>query len=183
MPQWEPNNTMVNTLRDEYGVDVFDSKNQRKFLPPAAFKELNKRLTAGEHANIDITLANQVASAMKEWAVSRGATHWTHWFQPLTGLTAEKHDSFIGRTDQDSHLLLDLTGEQLIRAEPDASSFPSGGLRTTSEARGYTIWDPVSPAFLIHYEHGGVLYIPCAFVSWSKVSLDNKIRCSSRRRR
>ena len=108
--------------------------------------------------------------------MGRGATHWTHWFQPLTsnGAGAEKHDSFIGRNDQNGHPLLDLTGEQIIRGETDGSSFPSGGLRQTHEARGYTVWDPVSPAFLIHMKHGAVLYIPTSFVSWTKEALDNK---------
>jgi len=165
---------MVKTLEDDFGIDVFDAKNQRKFLSPAAFKKMAKLMRDGQHSMIDVELANEVAAGLKKWATGRGATHWTHWFQPLTGLTAEKHDSFIGRTDADGHPILDLTGAELIRMEPDASSFPSGGLRNTAEARGYTIWDPVSPAFLMHFEYGAVLYIPCAFVSWTKEALDNK---------
>jgi glutamine synthetase len=174
MPVWDSNPASVKCLEEDFAIDVFDEKNQRKFLAPAAYKALSKLIKSNEQTLIDPELANQVASAMKTWATSRGASHWTHWFQPLTGLTAEKHDTFIGRSDMDGHPLLDLTGQELVRMEPDASSFPNGGLRGTHCARGYTVWDPLSPAFLMHYEYGATLFIPCAFVSWTKEALDNK---------
>lgn len=178
MPLWEPTTDSTKCLEEEFAIDVFDEKNQRKFLGPAAFKAFSTLIKNNEQTMIDPDLANQVASAMKAWAVSRGGTHWTHWFQPMTvggmSATADKHDTFMGRSDADGHPLLDLTGQELVRMEPDASSFPNGGLRNTHTARGYTIWDPLSPAFLMHYKHGATLFIPCAFVSWTKEALDHK---------
>src|SRR5918996_878046 len=123
---------------------------------------------------LDPTLADEVAQAMKEWALERGATHFTHVFQPLTGLTAEKHDSFF-EPDGTGRALADFSGKELIQGEPDASSFPTGGVRGTFEARGYTAWDPTSPAFLMRGENTVTLCIPTAFVSWNGEALDTKI--------
>src|SRR5258708_23946376 len=117
--------------------------------------------------------ADVVAAAMKEWAIERGATHYTHWFQPMTGLTAEKHDSFLSPTDSGT-AMADFSGKELVRGEPDASSFPSGGIRATFEARGYTAWDPTSPAFILDNPNGTTLCIPTAFCSWTGEALDKK---------
>jgi glutamine synthetase len=122
--------------------------------------------------DLDSALADQVANAMKEWALERGATHFTHWFQPMTGSTAEKHDSFL--SVEDGELLLEFSGKALIKGEPDASSFPSGGVRATFEARGYTAWDPTSPAFIRETANGATLCIPTAFCSWTGEALDEK---------
>ena len=165
----------VKSLHEEFGIDVFNDSRMREYLSHDSYKRLSNLLKRGEHQIIDVALANDVASAMKNWAVSRGATHYTHWFQPLSGLTAEKHDSFIGHYDPLGRPLLEFNGDMLTRGEPDASSFPSGGLRSTSQARGYTLWDPQSPAFLRHGKHGSVLVIPTAFGSWTGEALDHKV--------
>src|SRR5690606_24857548 len=133
---------------------------------------LKKTLAVGEP--LDSTLADSVAQAMKDWAMERGATHYTHWFQPLTNLTAEKHDSFYSPTG-DGSAIAEFSGKELIQGEPDASSFPTGGIRATFEARGYTAWDPTSPAFILENPNGAFLCIPTAFVSWTGEALDSKI--------
>jgi glutamine synthetase len=150
-----------------YGSLVFNDKVMRNKLPKDMYKALRKTIENGTHLKLDV--ANSVAVAMKEWAVENGATHYTHWFQPMTGFTAEKHDSFITPVG-DGEVIMDFSGKELIKGEPDASSFPSGGLRATFEARGYTAWDPTSPAFI----KDGTLYIPTAFCSYSGEALDKK---------
>mgnify|MGYP001228374971 FL=1 len=128
-----------------FGVNVFNDKVMKERLPKDTYKQLRATLVRGEPLQPQV--ADVVANAMKDWAIERGATHYTHWFQPLTGVTAEKHDSFISPT-ADGGVIMEFSGKQLIQGEPDASSFPSGGLRATFEARGYTAWDATSPAFL-----------------------------------
>ena len=150
-----------------YGSLVFNDKVMRNKLPKDMYKALRKTIENGTHLELDV--ANSVAVAMKEWAVENGATHYTHWFQPMTGFTAEKHDSFITPVG-DGEVIMDFSGKELVKGEPDASSFPSGGLRATFEARGYTAWDPTSPAFI----KDGTLYIPTAFCSYSGEALDTK---------
>ena len=150
-----------------YGSLVFNDKVMRNKLPKDMYKALKKTMQNGTHLELDV--ANSVAVAMKEWAVENGATHFTHWFQPMTGYTAEKHDSFISPTG-DGEVIMNFSGRELVKGEPDASSFPSGGLRTTFEARGYTAWDPTSPAFIKDH----TLYIPTAFCSYSGEALDKK---------
>ena len=170
-----PSSEGVKSLHEEFGIDVFNDSRMREYLSHDSYKRLNNLVRRGEHQIIDVGLANDVASAMKNWSVSRGATHYTHWFQPLTGVTAEKHDSFIGHYDPLGRPLLEFNGDLLVRGEPDASSFPSGGLRSTAQARGYTLWDPQSPAFLRHGKYGSVLVIPTAFGSWTGEALDHKV--------
>ena len=150
-----------------FGSDVFNEAVMKARLPKAIFKELMKVM----HGNAELTLpiAEVVASTMKDWAVEKGATHYTHWFQPMTGITAEKHDSFISPVG-DGTVIMEFSGKELIKGEPDASSFPSGGLRATFEARGYTAWDPTSYAFV----KDNTLYIPTAFFSYSGEALDKK---------
>lgn len=156
-----------------YGANVFNDRVMKERLPKATFKELKKCIEQGKPLTSEI--ANVVANAMKDWAIERGASHYTHWFQPLTGVTAEKHDSFISPTE-DGGVIMEFSGKQLIQGEPDASSFPSGGLRATFEARGYSVWDPSSPAFLKEDADGDVtLCIPTAFYSYTGVALDKKI--------
>lgn len=150
-----------------YGSCVFNDSIMRDKLPKDIYKALKKTIKNGTHLELDV--ANAVAIAMKEWAVENGATHFTHWFQPLTGFTAEKHDSFITPTD-DGNIIMEFSGKELVKGEPDASSFPSGGIRATFEARGYTAWDPSSPAFI----KDGTLYIPTAFCSYTGEALDKK---------
>ncbi|MCQ2081039.1 MAG: glutamine synthetase III [Lachnospiraceae bacterium] len=150
-----------------YGSLVFNDKIMRDKLPKDIYKALRKTIEKGTHLELDV--ANAVAIAMKEWAVENGATHFTHWFQPLTGFTAEKHDSFISPTD-DGQVIMEFSGKELVKGEPDASSFPSGGIRATFEARGYTAWDPSSPAFI----KDGTLCIPTAFCSYTGEALDKK---------
>ena len=150
-----------------YGSLVFNDKVMRNKLPKDMYKALRKTIENGTHLELDV--ANSVAVAMKEWAVENGATHYTHWFQPMTGFTAEKHDSFITPVG-DGEVIMDFSGKELVKGEPDASSFPSGGLRATFEARGYTAWDPTSPDFI----KDGTLYIPTAFCSYSGEALDKK---------
>jgi glutamine synthetase len=156
-----------------FGQNVFNENKMKELLPKATFKELKKTLDFG--APLSKEVADVVANAMKDWALERGATHYTHWFQPLTGITAEKHDSFIAPSN-DGTIIMEFSGKQLVQGEPDASSFPSGGLRATFEARGYTAWDPTSPCFLKEDNEGDVtLYIPTAFYSYTGVALDKKI--------
>jgi glutamine synthetase len=155
-----------------FGADVFSERAMRQRLPKDVFKRLMETIKRG--ARLDQHLADAVAAAMKDWAIENGATHYTHWFQPLTGLTAEKHDSMVV-PDGHGGMLFEFSGSALTQGEPDASSFPSGGLRATFEARGYTAWDPTSPAFLNRCENGPVtLCIPTAFVSWNGEALDKK---------
>jgi glutamine synthetase len=153
-----------------FGQNVFGPEQMRARLPEAAYKALRSCMEHGQE--LDLALGDLVANAMKEWAVERGATHFTHWFQPMTGLTAEKHDAFL--TLDNGRLLLEFSGKALIKGEPDASSFPSGGLRATFEARGYTAWDPTSPAFIRQTRAGATLCIPTAFCSWTGEALDKK---------
>ncbi len=154
-------------LTEEFGCLVFNDKIMRERLPKDIYKAVHKTIEKGTHLELDV--ANTVAAVMKEWAIENGATHFTHWFQPMTGLTAEKHDSFISPTG-DGSVLMEFSGKELVKGEPDASSFPSGGLRATFEARGYTAWDPSSPAFI----KDGSLYIPTAFCSYGGEALDKK---------
>jgi glutamine synthetase len=155
-----------------FGANVFSPAEQRKRLPKAVYKQLQSTLENGEA--LDSSLADAVALAMKEWALERGATHYAHWFQPLTGSTAEKHDSFYSPAG-DGTAIAEFSGKELIQGEPDASSFPTGGIRATFEARGYTAWDPTSPAFILENPNGALLCIPTAFASWTGEALDNKI--------
>jgi glutamine synthetase len=157
---------------DIFGENVFSLAEQRQRLPKHVFKQLTATLATG--GALDTALADSVAQAMKEWALEKGATHYTHWFQPLTGMTAEKHDSFFGPAG-DGTAIAEFSGTELIQGEPDASSFPTGGIRATFEARGYTAWDPTSPAFILDNPNGAVLCIPTAFVSWTGEALDHKI--------
>jgi glutamine synthetase len=155
-----------------FGADVFSPAVQRSRLPKHVYKALQRTLARGEA--LDPALADSVAQAMKEWAMEKGATHYTHWFQPLTGSTAEKHDSFYSPAG-DGTAIAEFAGKELIQGEPDASSFPTGGIRATFEARGYTAWDPTSPAFILENPNGALLCIPTAFTSWTGEALDNKI--------
>ncbi|MFH1395117.1 MAG: glutamine synthetase III [Candidatus Omnitrophota bacterium] len=161
----------IKKIVDIYGENVFSLKTMRNYLSDKAYKSLRSTIKEGKSLNNEI--ADEVADAMKTWAVSKGATHFTHWFQPLTGTTAEKHDSFIV-PDQEGGVVLKFSGEELIKGEPDASSFPSGGLRATFEARGYTAWDPTSPAFIKEGKNGATLCIPTAFYSYHGEVLDKK---------
>src|SRR6201996_8088485 len=163
---------LTNSDNQIFGANVFSPLIQRQRLPKDVYRKLSLTLAKGEA--LDTSLADAVALAMKEWAMEKGATHYAHVFQPLTNVTAEKHDSFYGPTGEGT-ALAEFSGKELIRAEPDASSFPSGGLRTTFEARGYTAWDPTSPAFILENPNGALLCIPTAFVSWTGEALDNKI--------
>ena len=158
---------MGHSIPEIYGSLVFNDKIMREKLPKDMYKALKKTIENGTHLELDV--ANSVAVAMKEWALEHGATHYTHWFQPMTNFTAEKHDSFISPT-VDGQIIMDFSGKELVKGEPDASSFPSGGLRATFEARGYTAWDPTSPAFI----KDRTLYIPTAFCSYSGEALDKK---------
>jgi glutamine synthetase len=176
--QWSANGSSIGspdlTLPDNqvFGANVFSPALQRHRLPKHVYKALQRTLARGEA--LDTSLADAVAQAMKEWAMEKGATHYTHWFQPLTGSTAEKHDSFYGPTG-DGTAIAEFSGKELIQGEPDASSFPTGGIRATFEARGYTAWDPTSPAFILENPNGALLCIPTAFTSWTGEALDNKI--------
>jgi glutamine synthetase len=176
--QWTPNGGALGapdlTIPDNqvFGANVFSTAVQRQRLPKDVFRRLQQTLAKGEA--LDTSLADSVALAMKEWALERGATHYTHMFQPLTGSTAEKHDSFYGPTGEGT-ALAEFSGKELIQGEPDASSFPTGGIRATFEARGYTAWDPTSPAFILENPNGALLCIPTAFASWTGEALDHKI--------
>ncbi len=174
---WSPNGEALGTVdltdakNNPFGADVFSPAVQKEVLPKDVYEKLQATLEHGEA--LDISLADAVAEAMKKWALSRGATHFTHVFQPLTGLTAEKHDSFF-EPNKEGKWLDKFSGKELIQGEPDASSFPTGGVRETFEARGYTAWDPTSPAFIIENPNGALLCIPTAFVSWTGEALDAK---------
>ena len=154
-----------------FGSLVFNDDVQQARLPKAVYHALRRTMSHGEP--LDAAAADSVATAMKEWAVEHGATHYTHWFQPLTGITAEKHDSFL-QLSPDGKAVAEFSGKELIRGEPDASSFPSGGMRSTFEARGYTAWDPTSPPWLLYSGGAVTLVIPTAFVSWTGEALDKK---------
>ena len=175
---WSPNGGAMGTVdlteegNNPFATDVFSTDVQKERLDGDTFDRLQATLAGGEA--LDPSLADAIAEAMKEWALSRGATHFTHVFQPLTGLTAEKHDSFF-EPDRDGNWLAGFSGKELIQGEPDASSFPTGGVRDTFEARGYTAWDPTSPAFILDNPNGALLCIPTAFVSWTGEALDAKI--------
>ncbi len=156
---------------DEFGSLTFNEEVQRARLPKDVFRALRRAIAHGE--SLDPSVADIIASALKDWAVEHGATHYTHWFQPLTGITAEKHDSFLTPTP-DGRAVAEFSGQELVRGEPDASSFPSGGMRSTFEARGYTAWDPTSPPWLLVTGYGATLVIPTAFVSWTGEALDKK---------
>jgi glutamine synthetase len=158
-------------VKDLYGENVFSESVQRERLPKPVFKALQKTIKLG--LPLDHAIADAVATAMKDWALEKGATHFTHLFQPMTGLTAEKHDSFLAPTG-DGKALAEFGGKELVRGEPDASSFPSGGIRATFEARGYTAWDPTSPAYIYESPNGATLVIPTAFLSWTGEALDKK---------
>ena len=157
---------MVN-VPEIFGSMVFNDATMKERLPKATYKALKKTIDLGEP--LDISVANVVANAMKDWAVEKGCTHYTHWFQTMTGVTAEKHDSFIDPVG-DGTAIMEFGGKELVKGEPDASSFPSGGIRATFEARGYTAWDPTSPAFI----RDTTLYIPTAFCSYTGEALDKK---------
>ena len=157
----------MKTVSDYFGCLVFDDRVMKATLSDKVYGSLKK--TIDEGVSLDNNVANAVATAMKDWAVANGATHFTHWFQPLTGITAEKHDSFITPAP-DGRVIMEFSGKELIKGEPDASSFPSGGLRATFEARGYTAWDPTSYAFI----KGKTLCIPTAFCSYGGEALDKK---------
>ncbi|MGE0076124.1 MAG: glutamine synthetase III, partial [Sphaerochaetaceae bacterium] len=159
-------------LTDMYGENCFSDSVMRERLPAKLYKEL-KAVQRGDHP-LTLQTAEVVASAMKDWAISKGASHFTHWFQPLTGLTAEKHDAFISPC-ADGSILLEFSGKELIQGEPDASSFPNGGLRATFEARGYTAWDTSSPAVIKDLRGVKTLAIPTAFVSYTGDALDKKV--------
>jgi glutamine synthetase len=174
---WSPNGEALGTVdltkddNNPFGANVFSAAVQEKLLPGDVYEKLQATLEHGEA--LDPSLADAVAEAMKEWALERGATHFTHVFQPLTGLTAEKHDSFF-EPNRESKWIAKFSGKELIQGEPDASSFPTGGIRETFEARGYTAWDPTSPAFILENPNGALLCIPTAFVSWTGEALDAK---------
>ncbi len=176
--QWTPNGGALGTTdltvpdNQTFGANVFSTTVQHQRLPREVFLKLQQTLAEGEV--FDTSLADAVAQAMKDWALERGATHYTHWFQPLTGSTAEKHDSFYAPTGEGT-ALAEFSGKELIQGEPDASSFPTGGIRATFEARGYTAWDPTSPAFILENPNGALLCIPTAFASWTGEALDHKI--------
>ena len=157
---------------DIFGTNVFNDKAMRQYLPKSIYYELRKTIEGRK--DLDPAIADVVAAAIKKWAIEKGATHYTHWFQPLTGFTAEKHDAFITSPKEDGSVLMEFSGKDLIKGEPDASSFPSGGLRATFEARGYTTWDCTSPAFIREDAAGAILCIPTAFCSFTGEALDQK---------
>lgn len=170
-PQHAPLNFSETSPTDVFGCNVFNDKVMRERLPKTVYKSLKKTIELGE--KLDASVADVVANAMKDWAIEKGATHFTHVFYPLTGLTAEKHDSFLS-PDGKGGAVAEFSGKMLIQGEPDASSFPSGGLRATFEARGYTAWDVTSPAYILENPNGTFLCIPTAFVSWTGEALDKK---------
>lgn len=159
-------------VADIFGEDVFNDSAMQERLPKKVYKDLKRTIEEGKE--LDLATADVIAHEMKEWAIEKGATHYTHWFQPLTGFTAEKHDSFISAPLESGKVLMSFSGKELIKGEPDASSFPSGGLRATFEARGYTAWDCTSPAFVRHDAAGATLCIPTAFCSYGGEALDQK---------
>jgi glutamine synthetase len=159
-------------VADIFGENVFNDAVMQERLPKKIYKKLHEVMEEGKE--LDLETADVVAHEMKEWAIEKGATHYTHWFQPLTGVTAEKHDSFITAPMPNGKVLMSFSGKELIKGEPDASSFPSGGLRATFEARGYTAWDCTSPAFVRQDAAGATLCIPTAFCSYTGEALDQK---------
>ena len=159
-------------VADIFGEDVFNDSVMQERLPKKVYRDLKRMIEEGKE--LDLVTADVIAHEMKEWAIEKGATHYTHWFQPLTGVTAEKHDSFISAPLESGKVLMSFSGKELIKGEPDASSFPSGGLRATFEARGYTAWDCTSPAFVRHDAAGATLCIPTAFCSYTGEALDQK---------
>jgi glutamine synthetase len=167
----KPTTTSRSKASDEFGSLTFNDEAQRARLPKDVYRALRRAVAQGEP--IDASVADIIAAALKDWAVEHGATHYTHWFQPMTGITAEKHDSFLSPT-ADGRAVAEFSGKELIKGEPDASSFPSGGMRSTFEARGYTAWDPTSPPWLLVMQNGTTLVIPTAFVSWTGEALDKK---------
>ena len=167
----EDNKKVIN-VAEIFGENVFNDTVMQERLPKKIYKELRRTIEEGKE--LDIATADVIAHEMKEWAIEKGATHYTHWFQPLTGVTAEKHDSFISAPMANGKVLMSFSGKELIKGEPDASSFPSGGLRATFEARGYTAWDCTSPAFVKKDENGCILYVPTAFCSYTGEALDQK---------
>jgi glutamine synthetase len=173
--QWstnpKPSTAPLKKASDDFGSLTFNDEAQRARLPKDVYRALRRSIAQSEP--LDPSLADIVASALKDWAVEHGATHYTHWFQPLTGITAEKHDSFLTPTP-DGRAVAEFSGKELVKGEPDASSFPSGGMRSTFEARGYTAWDPTSPPWLLVTPNGTTLVIPTAFVSWTGEALDTK---------
>jgi glutamine synthetase len=173
---WSMNEGRTSTVSlqkvaEQFGALVFNDQVQQARLPKAVYRALRATITRGEP--LDLSTADAIASALKDWAVEHGATHYTHWFQPLTGITAEKHDSFLS-PGADGRAVAEFSGKELVRGEPDASSFPSGGMRSTFEARGYTAWDPTSPPWLLVNGSSVTLVIPTAFVSWTGEALDKK---------
>ena len=162
----------VLNVEEIFGSKVFTLGKMRERLPKSVYKEVKKIIDHG--GELSLATADVVAKAMKDWAIENGATHYTHWFQPLTGITAEKHDAFVTHPDEDGRMIMEFSGKELIKGEPDASSFPSGGLRATFEARGYTTWDITSPAFIKETATGPTLCIPTAFCSYKGEALDKK---------
>ena len=158
---------MESSVTEMFGENVFNEDTMRARLPKETYKQLMKTIQGGE--KLDPNVAAVIANAMKDWAIEKGATHYTHWFQPLTGVTAEKHDSFIEPT-KDGRVIMEFSGKELVKGESDASSFPNGGIRATFEARGYTAWDPTSYAFI----KDGTLCIPTCFCSYTGDALDKK---------
>ena len=159
-------------VADIFGENVFNDTVMKERLPKKVYQKLQETIKEG--TDLDLATADIIAHEMKEWAIEQGATHYTHWFQPLTGVTAEKHDSFITAPNEQGKVLMSFSGKELIKGEPDASSFPSGGLRATCEARGYTAWDCTSYAFVRHDAAGATLCIPTAFCSYKGEALDQK---------
>ncbi|HUE69611.1 MAG TPA: glutamine synthetase III, partial [Pirellulaceae bacterium] len=170
-PKMPPVNFRELSSKDAYGANVFSMSEMQSRLPKPVFRSLKKTIETG--AKLDPTVADVVAASMRDWAIEKGATHYAHVFYPLTGLTAEKHDSFLS-PDNKGGAVAEFTGSQLIQGEPDASSFPSGGIRATFEARGYTAWDVTSPAYILENPNGTTLCIPTAFISWTGEALDKK---------
>ena len=163
--------TMENKMK-LFGENAFTDKNLKKRVPKDVFKEF--KLSQTGEVELSLASAEVIANALKDWAIKRGATHYSHWFQPLTELTAEKHDSFLDPSS-DEEIIYRFSGKSLIKGEPDASSFPNGGLRSTFEARGYTVWDTSSPPFIKENKNGATLYIPTAFISYNGEALDKKV--------
>src|SRR5699024_2784413 len=178
-PEWKRRKKEGITMSTEpikvaeiFGENVFNDTVMQERLPKKVYKNLKKTIEEGKE--LDLETADVIAHEMKEWAIEKGATHYTHWFLPLTGVTAEKHDSFISAPQPSGKVLMSFSGKELIKGEPDASSFPSGGLRATFEARGYTMWDCTSPAFVRKDAAGAILCIPTAFCSYTGEALDQK---------
>ena len=155
-----------------FGTNVFSLGKMKERLPENVYSELTKVMNEG--GTLSLQTADIIAKAMKDWAIEHGATHYTHWFQPLTGITAEKHDAFVTNPDAEGRMVMEFSGKELIKGESDASSFPSGGLRSTFEARGYTAWDMTSPAFIKEDAVGAVLCIPTVFCAYTGEALDQK---------